>query len=112
VVNRKHFALRVVFTENGQLKNISKAPRYFRHSGKPNYSRIVEDLLKGKESIESNSETKADVISRLRRKGISEKWVQEYFAKPKKVVSRLSGTLTPNVSVQDYKKHLEMKYGR
>ena len=27
------------------------------------------------------------------------------------IVRRLSGTLTPNVSGQDYKKHLEMKYG-
>ena len=82
-VNRKHFALRVGFTENGQLHNISKAPRYFRRAGKPNYSRIIEDLLSGKESIESNSEKKADVISKLQCKGISEKWVQEYFAKPK-----------------------------
>ena len=27
------------------------------------------------------------------------------------IVRRLSGTLTPNISVQDYKKHLEMKFG-
>jgi hypothetical protein len=27
------------------------------------------------------------------------------------IVRRLSGTMTPKVSVQDYKKHLETKYG-
>ncbi|HTY26481.1 MAG TPA: DUF6364 family protein [Desulfomonilaceae bacterium] len=28
------------------------------------------------------------------------------------IVRRLSGTLTPNLSIQNYKKHLEAKYGR
>ena len=28
------------------------------------------------------------------------------------IVRRLSGTLTPDVTVQDYKDHLEEKYGR
>jgi len=28
------------------------------------------------------------------------------------IVRRLSGSLSPNLTVQDYKKHLEEKYGR
>jgi hypothetical protein len=83
LVDRKHVTYRVGFAEDGQLNRISKAPKHFRQAGKANYSRIIEDLLLAKERTESYPDKKADTISRLLRKGISEKWVREYLAKPR-----------------------------
>jgi hypothetical protein len=56
------FCITSFFSEYGQLQIRIRAPRGFRHLGKPNYSKMVENMLMCKEQIELVSEKKPTVV--------------------------------------------------
>ncbi len=70
--------------------------------------RVPRDLLENvKRYAAENNTTLTNLIEAYLRRIPAEKSLEEA-----PIVRRLSGSLAPKVNVQDYKKHLEEKYGR
>jgi hypothetical protein len=69
--------------------------------------RVPRDLLENiKRYAAQNNTTLTDLIEAYLRRIPSQKSLENA-----PIVRRLSGTLPPDVTLQDYRKHLEEKYG-
>jgi len=70
--------------------------------------RVPRDLLENvKRYAAQNNTTLTDLIEAYLRRIPAQKSLKEA-----PIVRRLSGSLSPKVSVQDYHKHLDEKYGK
>jgi hypothetical protein len=70
--------------------------------------RVPRDLLENiKRYAAQNNTTLTDLIEAYLRRIPTQKSLENA-----PIVRRLSGVLSPDIMVEDYKKHLEEKYGR
>jgi hypothetical protein len=69
--------------------------------------RVPRDLLENiKRYAAQNNTTITNLIEAFLRRIPAQQSLEEA-----PIVRRLSGTLSPNVTIQDYKQHIEEKYG-
>lgn len=71
--------------------------------------RVPRDLLEGAKRYASEHDT---TLTRLVSEFLRQLSSQGDPLADAPIVRRLSGTLSQDVSVEDYRKHLEQKYGR
>jgi hypothetical protein len=70
--------------------------------------RVPRDLLENiKRYAAQNNTTLTDLIEAYLRRIPAQPLLENA-----PIVRRLSGTLSPDITIQDYKKHLEEKYGQ
>jgi hypothetical protein len=70
--------------------------------------RVPRDLLEGAKRYASEHDT---TLTRLVSEFLRQLSIQGDFLADAPVVRRLSGTLAPEASIEDYRKYLEEKYG-
>ena len=71
--------------------------------------RVPQDVLEGAKRYAREHQTN---LTRLISEYLRHLSVEDDPLTRAPIVQRLSGTLSPDVSVEDYRQHLESKYGR